>query len=225
MPSKRKNGTKSKQKGSRPKSGSRLPALEEKGRRDKAFEVFLKAYSRTGRKHDSAEMAGVSCRSIQKWRDEFPEFEEAFQSAHGKWADLLKSEVFRRAVDGWEEPVYYKGEMVGTIRKYDSNLLMFLMKQADSSFKENYQTQVNVANRVNQTTIHGNVTIIEDSDWYGNRAHDMASEAVTAQSPGAHVPCEVQVVGLRETVEQDGNDDVGGTEGARDEERAIRRSA
>lgn len=217
MPSKRKDGTKSQAKGTRPKSGARLPALEEKGRRDKAFEVFLRAYQKTGRKQDSALLAGVSCRTIQKWREEFPEFEERFQIAHEHWRDILKAEVFRRAVEGWEEPVFQKGKCVGYVRKFDSNLLMFAMKQADASYKERQETNVNVATQINNTTtnIEGNVTIIEDSDWYGNKAHDMATEAVAAHSPGALVSGEVQGSSLRPEVEQDGNGDAGSGAGAR----------
>jgi hypothetical protein len=31
-------------------------------------------------------------------------------------------------VDGWDEPVYYRGAVVGQVRKYDSTLLIFLLK-------------------------------------------------------------------------------------------------
>ena len=218
-----KDKPKSKAKGTRPKSGARLPALEEKGRRDKAFEVFLRAYSKTGRKQDSALLAGVSCRTVQKWREEFPDFEERFQIAHEQWRDILKAEVYRRAVEGWEEPVYQKGECIGYVRKFDSNLLMFAMKQADASYKDRQETNVNVATQINNSTtnIHGNVTIIEDADWYGNKAHDMATEAVAAHAPGALIPGEVQGGGLRPSLEQDGNGDAGGSAGPRELQGAV----
>lgn len=224
MPSKRKDGTKSRAKGTRPKSGSRLPALEEKGRREKAFEVFLSAYRKTGKKQDSAELAGVSCRAIQKWRDEYPDYEERFQEAHQAWVEVLTTEAFRRGVEGWDEPVYQKGGLVGTVKKFDSYLLMQLLKKADPSFKESGNTSVSVANQVNQTTIHGNVTIIEDSDWYGNKAHDMAAEAIAAHSSVPLVGCEVQAAGSRETLEQDGCNDASGSSGARQQEREAQGS-
>jgi hypothetical protein len=47
-----------------------------------------------------------------------------------------------RAIDGWEEPVWHKGEMVGTIHRHDSRLLEFLIKQADPSFRENQKVEL-----------------------------------------------------------------------------------
>lgn len=209
---------KSRVKGKRNKSGSRLPALEEKGRREKAFEVFLSSYRITGKVQRSAALAGVSCRAIQKWRQEFPEFEEEFRESHIAWVEHLKTEIYRRAVEGWDEPVYQKGELVGTVRKYDSKLLMYLTSQADPSFRTiQPAAQVNIATALTTTTnnIHGNVTIIEDSDWYGNQAHSLAAEAVAAHLADSSLTREVQASRLRETVEQDGNRDVGGITGAR----------
>jgi len=217
MPSKRKDGSKSKTKGTRPKSGARLPLLQEKGRREKAFEVFLNAYRLSGMKQRSAALAGVSCRAIQKWRQEFPEFEERFEDAHAEYVESLKEEVHRRAVIGWDEPVFQKGECVGTIRKYDSNLLMFLTKQAEPSFRDSSAAaQVNIANTVaNNNTINSTHRIIEDADWYGNDAHDLATKAITTHAPSAALTSEIQTTGLRETLEQNSNGNAGSIEGAR----------
>lgn len=215
---------KSRTKGTRKKSGSKLPLLEEKGRRDKAFEVFLRAYSMTGKVQHSAALAGVSCRAIQKWRREIPEFEEQFQVAHIEWVEVLKTEIHRRAVEGWDEPVFYKGDCCGTVRKYDSKLLMYLTSQADPSFRTiQPAAQVNIANAVSSTTnnIHGDVTIIEREDWYGNEAHNLAAKAPAAHLADTAVSGEIQASRLREAVEQDGDGIVSSTEGARREEGAI----
>ncbi len=42
--------------------------------------------------------------------------------------DLLDAEARRRAVIGIDKPVFYKGEVVGSITKYSDSLLMFLLK-------------------------------------------------------------------------------------------------
>ena len=43
--------------------------------------------------------------------------------------DLLEAEARRQAVEGWEEPVgWYKGEAGGVVRRYDSTLLIILLK-------------------------------------------------------------------------------------------------
>jgi hypothetical protein len=42
--------------------------------------------------------------------------------------DLLEAELHKRAFEGVERPVYYKGEQVGTWRFYSDALAMFLLK-------------------------------------------------------------------------------------------------
>jgi hypothetical protein len=42
--------------------------------------------------------------------------------------ELRESEAHRRAVDGWDEPVFWKGKQTGLIRKFDSKLLEMMLK-------------------------------------------------------------------------------------------------
>jgi len=63
-------------------------------------------------------------------------FDEALRSG----TEVLIDEAKRRAVEGWEEPRFNKhGDEVGRVRRYDSTLLMFLIKQRDPSFRERYE--------------------------------------------------------------------------------------
>ena len=45
-------------------------------------------------------------------------------------ADVLEGEGFRRAVRGWDEPVFYEGRRVGSKRRYSDQLLTLLLKAA-----------------------------------------------------------------------------------------------
>jgi hypothetical protein len=49
----------------------------------------------------------------------------------GRALQLLGDTAFERAVDGVEEPVFWKGEQVGTRRRYNDRLLMFLLRARD----------------------------------------------------------------------------------------------
>ena len=42
-------------------------------------------------------------------------------------ADALEEEARRRAFEGVDEPMYYKGEQIGTTKKYSDVLIMFLL--------------------------------------------------------------------------------------------------
>lgn len=49
---------------------------------------------------------------------------------------MLVDEARRRAHDGWDEPVWHQGEQVGLVRKYDSTMLIFLIKRHFPEYRE-----------------------------------------------------------------------------------------
>ena len=56
------------------------------------------------------------------------DFAAQWDNALEEGTDLLEAEARRRAVTGIDKPVYYKGEVVGSITKYSDRLLMFLLR-------------------------------------------------------------------------------------------------
>jgi hypothetical protein len=42
--------------------------------------------------------------------------------------DALEREAWRRAVEGFDEPVHYQGEVVGYVKKYSDRMLELLLK-------------------------------------------------------------------------------------------------
>jgi hypothetical protein len=55
----------------------------------------------------------------------------------------MEDEAMRRAVDGWDEPVYQKGEQVGVVRKYSDSLLALLLRgRRPDVYRDNAQVQV-----------------------------------------------------------------------------------
>ena len=66
------------------------------------------------------------------------DWDEALEEAR----ELLEAEARRRAAIGVDEPVFYKGKVVGHIRKYSDNLLMFLLKAHwPEKFRDNYAVE------------------------------------------------------------------------------------
>ena len=63
---------------------------------------------------------------------------------------MSKSSLHRRALEGVEEPVFYKGERVGVIRKYsDSLLILLLMAKRPDQFRE----RMDVTSTVDHATV------------------------------------------------------------------------
>lgn len=76
----------------------------------------------------SCEKIGISRVTPYLWRDKDEEFKKAWEEAEWIAAGLLEEEARRRALEGWDEPVYQGGDLIGTIRKYSDTLAIFLLK-------------------------------------------------------------------------------------------------
>ena len=103
-------------------SSQRGPA--KKGRQN----AFLEAFRQCATITHAAEIAKVSRRVHYKWIEKDEEYQKAFAEAQFEASDALIAEARRRAIQGVSEPVYYKGEVVGSIQKYSDTLLIFLIK-------------------------------------------------------------------------------------------------
>lgn len=91
---------------------------------------------------DAAEKVGRGRRDFYRLRTTDTEFAAEWRAAWAEGTDRLVAEAQRRAVDGVDEPVFHKGEIVGYVRRLDSTLLMFLIKQRDPSFRENSRVEL-----------------------------------------------------------------------------------
>ena len=113
-------------------------------RKEAKTKLFLENLAMHGRVDLAAQNAGYADPSyIRRLRRKDEDFAEAFEEAMNAAMDNLEAEAIRRAVEGVEEPVYYRGEEVGSINKKSDQLLMFLLKGNKSKYREK-KTDVNV---------------------------------------------------------------------------------
>ena len=89
---------------------------------------MLAAIAGTGNISKAATVANVARAQHYAWLKQDPEYAQAVQDAMEQAADALESEARRRAEEGVDEPVFYKGKECGVIRKYSDTLLIFLLK-------------------------------------------------------------------------------------------------
>jgi len=89
---------------------------------------YLTALSRSGAVVTSSELAGVSREAIWKWRKSDIEFAEAEACAKQKFTELLEIEAKRRAVDGIDKGVYWKGAKIADEKVYSDQMLLTLLR-------------------------------------------------------------------------------------------------
>lgn len=66
--------------------------------------------------------------AVTYWRDTDEDFAAAMDAIKEVWIEGMEEELDRRAFEGVIKDIYYKGEVVGQLREYSDNLLMFRMK-------------------------------------------------------------------------------------------------
>ena len=91
--------------------------------------AFLAAYARTGNIAAAARAAKCARSQHYEWLSD-PAYAEAFLGAQEEAVEALELEARRRAEKGVVKPVYYQGEVCGTVREYSDTLLIFLLKAA-----------------------------------------------------------------------------------------------
>ena len=94
--------------------------------------TFLRALRRHGHVTWACEVADVSMALAYKIRAQSPRFADAWKwamlEARQRMIDEAEAELFRRGVEGWLEPVFQGGRLVGSRRKYSEPCLLFLLQ-------------------------------------------------------------------------------------------------
>jgi len=132
----------------KPKKSSK--AITRTGRWKK---IFLKAIAQGGSIMRACELAHIHYTTFRAHRED-ADFKHDFEIALEQYDDNLESELHRRGVEGWLEPVFGSGGkdvgtvQVGTIRKFsDACLIVRLKARMPAKYKDHAQvTQTNQNN-------------------------------------------------------------------------------
>lgn len=113
---------------------------------------FIASFRKEGIVNVAVAAAGWRARSTAKrHRDIDPNFAAAWREAREDAADALEREARRRAVEGVDEPIYYKGEEVGTVRRYSDRLLEYLLGATrPEKFRPHYEAPKKASDDVNR---------------------------------------------------------------------------
>lgn len=89
--------------------------------------AFIAALETTGIVTVACQSASIARATYYRERKTNKQFARDCREAIAKATDAIELEARRRAVEGWNEPVFYKGNQVGTIRRYSDALLIALL--------------------------------------------------------------------------------------------------
>lgn len=92
----------------------------------------------------NARAVGVHRNTVGRHLDADTEFRTAYDEALRDYLDELEQQIHRRGSLGWDEPVFYRGRQVGTVRKFDSGLLMSAAKRHMPEYRDKLTVDANV---------------------------------------------------------------------------------
>ena len=95
---------------------------------DRAKARFLEVLRATCNVSEAARAIGMARQGLYEARKREAEFARLWDEAVEEAVDCLEREAWRRAVEGFEEPVFYQGAQVGVVKKYSDRMLELLLK-------------------------------------------------------------------------------------------------
>jgi hypothetical protein len=95
-------------------------------------EKFLDALYEMGTIERAATVIKIARKTVYNWIHADKAFaskmEKLLPQAKQNYLGVLEQEAHRRAVEGIDKPVYYKGDLVDTVKEYSDTLLIVLLK-------------------------------------------------------------------------------------------------
>jgi hypothetical protein len=102
--------------------------------------AFLEALAACGTVIEAVAVVGLSPQSAYKQRARDPGFATAWDAARGIAREVVFDQLYSRALHGWTEEVWHRGDLVGERTRQDPRLLVKLLERMDKQAERNAPT-------------------------------------------------------------------------------------
>lgn len=110
---------------------------------------FLDLIARGSTVCDACAAVGYSYNSAYLYRKADPAFDAAWDDANEAATQRMEREADRRAIEGYDKPVYHLGVEVGSERKFSDTLLIFRLKaKRPDVYRERAEVSVTVVDEI-----------------------------------------------------------------------------
>lgn len=106
-------------------------------------EAFIDKFCQTANVTKAAKALKIGRRTVYLWLQNDKWFKKQMEEANVVALGVLEDEATRRAVEGTNKPVFYKGDMCGLVREYSDTLMIVLLKaRAPEKYRERISNEV-----------------------------------------------------------------------------------
>ncbi len=148
---------------------------------------FIELLAETGSVRAACRRMGVGEHHIYKLRrhPEAASFRKAWEAALDLGIARIEDVAMDRALNGVEEPVYHRGELVGTRRAYNDRLLMFMLRnRAPERFAEGKPRAMNAVDKMELARLKAQWRKEWEKEW---GARQLEQESITIASINAKI--------------------------------------
>jgi hypothetical protein len=105
--------------------------------------AFLDKFCDLANITQAAKAARIGRQTVYDWIENDPDFKKQFKKARKVAVGVLEDEAVRRAVEGIDKPIFYKGKRVkAKVKEYSDTLLIVLLKaNAPKKYKDRVQAE------------------------------------------------------------------------------------
>lgn len=128
----------------RPKGSKNSPLVKNQPFTRERQQLYCAELQRHGEPAAARVMVGLAESTVRHQETVNPEFASMVAEAMHIYRSRLAQEIDRRAVEGWDEPVYHMGMLVGYKRRYSDTLLLAQAKRHNPEYRDSI--------KVDQTT-------------------------------------------------------------------------
>ena len=148
---------------------------------------YLHSLMLTGQPNLSAQHAGVSPSCVKTHLTQDPDFKAAYDESMQNFREIIEVEIQRRALLGWDEPVYQLGEFVGTVRKHSDRMMELLAQRHIPEYKKNFTIDHNVSGGV--LVVPGVLPVKQFEAKYTKvEGEDVTTKAICGSEPDGEAP-------------------------------------
>lgn len=106
---------------------------------------ILNSIARCGVISQALQAHGLSATGWLRFKSTRPQIEDLVKKAMAVYADRIESAIHTRAIEGWLEPVYFMGTVVGFKRKFSDSLLELHAKRHIKEYRDKSSLDVQVS--------------------------------------------------------------------------------